>query len=318
MILLTCSGAVSAQEEGTSVFNFLSLPSSAHSMALGGTSVSMPDDDASLFFFNPALMANVEDRTLNLGFLTYMQGCKMGNVSFVKAAGKRGTWALGAKFLGYGSMQETTVEGISVGQFRALDMLLTGGYTYMLGERWAGGVTTEFIYSKYASYTSIALAASLGLNYYNQENDFSFSLVASHLGGQVKAFADTHERLPYDLSVGFTKRLAEAPIRFTVTMTDLTRWSSDYFYNPEHDEKFGKILLNHFQLGVDIIPSSFFHLSAGFNFRRASEMKSAGSSHGSGLSFGAGVHVKRFRIDLAYSKYHVSTPGLMFNAQVRL
>lgn len=312
------SSVAQAQEEGTSVFNFLGLASSAHSMALGGTSISMPDDDASLFFHNPALMANVEDNTLNLGFLTYMQGCKMGNASFVKAAGKRGTWAIGTKFLGYGSMAETTVEGISVGQFRALDMLLTGGYTYMLGERWAGGATAEFIYSKYGPYTSIGLAATLGLNYYNEEKDFSFSFVAAHLGGQVKAFGDTHERLPFDFRVGFTKRLAQAPIRFTVTMVDLTRWSSDYFYNPSHNEKFGKILLNHFQVGVDIIPSSYFHISAGFNFRRASEMKAAGSSHAAGLSFGAGLHIKRFRLDLAYAKYHVSTPGFMLNAQVRL
>lgn len=304
-----------AQEESSSVFNFLTLPSSAHTTALGGYNVSDPDDDASLLFQNPALMANASDNAINLSFLTYMRGCKAGNASFVKAHRERGSWGVGAKFVGYGSMKETTVEGIEIGDFGALDLLLTGGYTYLLSEHWAGGVTGKFIYSKYAEFTSIGLAVDVGLNYFNEEKDFSISLVGANLGGQVKAFGDHHERLPYDLRLGFTKRLAEAPIRISATMVDITRWSSRYFYNPERDEKFGKILMNHFVLGVDVLPMDLFYISAGFNFRRASEMKAAGSSHGAGLSFGAGLNIKRFKLGLAYAKYHVSAPTFMITAQ---
>ena len=307
-----------AQEESTSVFNFLSLPSSAHATALGGLNVSMTDDDASLFFQNPALMSNVSDGAVNLSFLSYMHGCKAGNASFVSAHGERGSWAAGAKFVGYGTMKETTVEGLEIGDFNALDLLLTGGYSYLLSEHWAGGVTGKFIYSKYAEFTSIGLATDLGLNCLDEEKDFSISLVAANLGGQVKAFGDYHERVPFDLRLGFTKRLAEAPIRFSLTMVDLTRWSSTYFYNPERDEKFGKILLNHFVLGVDILPAEMFYVSAGFNFRRAREMKAAGSSHGAGLCFGTGVQVKKFKLGLAYAKYHVSAPAFMLTAQYKI
>lgn len=317
LLLLQCLPAW-GQEESSSVFNFLTLPTSSHSMALGGMNVSAPDDDASLLFQNPALMANASDWAMNLSFLTYMRGCKAGNASLVRAHGERGSWGAGAKFVGYGSMKETTVEGQEIGDFGALDLLLTGGYSYLLSEHWAGGVTGKFIYSKYAEFTSIGLAADIGLNYFDEDKDFSLSLVAANLGGQVKAFADHHERIPFDLRLGFTKRLAEAPIRFSVTMVDLTRWSSTYFYNPERVERFGKILMNHFVVGVDVLPSDLFYVSAGFNFRRASEMKAAGSSHGAGLSFGAGVNVKRFKLGLAYAKYHVSAPSFMLTAQYSL
>ena len=287
-------------------------------MALGGFNVSVPDDDGSLLFQNPALMSNVSDQAINLSFLTYIRGCKAGNASFVKAHRERGSWGAGAKFVGYGTMKETTVEGIEIGDFGALDLLLTGGYSYLLSQHWAGGVTGKFIYSKYAEFTSIGLAADIGLNYFDEEKDFSLSLVAANLGGQVKRFGDYHERLPFDLRVGFTKRLAEAPIRFSVTMVDLTRWSSTYFYNPDREEKFGKILMNHFVVGVDVLPTDILYVSAGFNFRRANEMKAAGSSHGAGLSFGAGVNVKKFKVGVAYAKYHVSAPSLMLTAQYAL
>ena len=307
-----------AQEESTSVFNFLTLPSSAHSMALGGSNVSIPDDDAALLFLNPSLMSNVADKSINLSFLTYMRGCKAGDASFVKAHGERGTWGAGAKFVGYGKMKETTVEGVEIGDFGALDLLLTGGYSYLLSSHWAGGVTGKFIYSKYAEFTSIGLAADLGLNYFDENHDFSLSFVAANLGGQVKSFGDHHERVPFDLRVGFTKRLAEAPIRFSVTMVDLTRWNSRYFYNPERDEKFGKILMNHFVVGVDILPADIFYVSAGFNFRRSNEMKSAGSSRGAGLCFGAGLNVKKIKVGFSYAKYHVSAPSFMLTAQYHL
>ncbi len=321
MLLLTLAlvTSVHAQSESTTIFNFLRLPTSSHVAALGGYNVTLPDDDASLLFQNPSLMSNAPDRAVNLGFFTYMQGVKAGNVAWTMASGERGTWGVGAQFVGYGSMREMTVDGIEMGDFSALDMALTGGYSYTLTDRLAGGATAKFVYSKYGHYTSVALAVDLGLNYLDVESDFSASLVAANLGGQVKAFADHHERLPFDLRAGITKRLAKAPIRFSVTMVDLTRWSSRSYYNPNREkEKAGRILMNHFVVGIDVLPTDLFYLSAGYNFRRAAELKAAGSAHGAGLSFGAGLNLKRFSLGLAYAKYHVSVPSFMISAQYRL
>lgn len=302
--------AVAHAQENSSIFSFLSLPTSAHTTALGGQNISLIDDDASFTFQNPALLASVSDKTINFNFLSYMQGAKSGSAGYTQVAGERGTWGVNAKFVGYGSMKETLVDGQEIGDMNALDMALSGMYCYNLSDHWAGGATGRFIYSKYGSYTSCALAVDLGLNYYNIDNDFSFSVVSANMGGQVKAFGDHHEHLPYNLSAGFTKGVAHAPIRITVTMTDLTRWNSKYYYNPEKTPGFGRILTNHFDVGVDIEPSQQFYVAAGFNFRRAYEMKAAGSSHASGLSFGAGLKLKQFKLGLAYAKYHISAPTL--------
>ena len=84
---------IGAQESQT-VYNFLRLPVSAHVAALGGDNVTLVDDDASIIFHNPALINNVTDRTLNLNVMTYMKGSTTASVSFVRAAGERGTWGI--------------------------------------------------------------------------------------------------------------------------------------------------------------------------------------------------------------------------------
>ena len=306
--MLLCQSA--RGQESTSVFNFLNLPTSAHTTALGGRNISLIEDDASLIFQNPALLASVSNNSLNLNFMTYMRGSKTGSASFSRIAGERGTWGVGVQFVGYGNMKETLETGEELGNVRALDMAISGMYSYSLSERWVGAATGKIIYSKYADYTSCGLAVDLGLNYYDEEHDFSASAVAANLGGQVKAFGEDHERLPFNLQLGFTKSLGHAPIRFSVTMVDISRWSSKYYYHVSKKPKGGSILMNHFCVGVDIIPTKQFYVAAGFNFRRAYEMKAAGSSHAAGLSAGAGLNIKKFKLGLAYAKYHVSAPTL--------
>ncbi len=314
-LLPTC---MVAAQESASVFNFLKLPVSAHAAALGGSNVSAIEDDASLMFQNPALLTSVSDRSLNLNFATYMQGMKAGGAAFTKAVRTRGTWGVTAQFAHYGSMKQTTADNMEVGDFSALDLALSGLFSYNLTEKWTGGAAVKFIYSGYGDFTSIALAADLGLNYYDEEMDLSASIVAANLGGQVKAFGDKHEKLPADLRIGFTKGMFHAPVTISVTMNDLTRWSSDDFYNSEKEESFGRILMNHFTVGLDYHPVKYVYVSAGYNFRRAHELKAAGSSHGAGLSFGAGLTVRRFQFGMAYAKYHVSTPTLVFSTSYTL
>ena len=148
--------------------------------------------------------------------------------------------------------------------------------------------------------------------------DFSYSIVARNLGGQIKAFGDKHEKVPFSLQTGFTKGFSHAPFRISVTLIDLTRWKSDYYFNPEKDESFGTILMNHFVAGVDFLPTDFMYVSLGYNFRRAHEMKVAGSSHWAGFSAGAGIQLSKFKFGLAYAQYHLSTPSLVFNAAYSL
>lgn len=313
LLALALLPASSSAQGSNSVFDFLNLPTSSHAMALGGKNLSLIEDDASLIFQNPALISSVSDKTLNLNFLTYMQGSKAGNISYVQAQGERGTWSAMAQFVGYGDMDETDSEGNIIGTERMLDMNISGGYSYLLSDRWAGGVSGKFLYSYYAGYSSIALAVDLGLNYYNSDKDFSFSVVAANLGGQVSAFGEIAESLPMDLQLGLSKGLGQLPVRVHLTFYDMFRWSKDYYYNPDGNLNGFQIFLNHINLGADItLYQGRFWLGLGYNFRRGQEMKAGGSSHAAGLTLGAGINIKKLKLGVAYGNYHIGAPTLSF------
>lgn len=314
LIMMLCGFTAARAQESESVFNFLSLNTSAHANALGGRNISLIEDDASLTLQNPALLSSVSNNSINFNFMTYLKGSKSGSMAYARTAGERGAWGVAAQFVGYGKMKETTASGEILGDMKALDVLLQGMYSYCFNERWSGGASGKFIYSNIGSYNSIGLCVDLGLNYYYEEKDFSISAVAANLGGQVKAYGNKHERVPFNLQFGMSKGLGHAPVCISVTMVDLTRWSSKYYYNPSGNKtKAGAIFINHFNLGLDITPANRFYIAAGYNFRRGYEMKTAGKSRWAGLTAGAGLSLKDFKAGIAIAKYHVSAPSLTFS-----
>ena len=293
---------IRAQESET-VYNFLRLPVSAHAAALGGENITIDDDDPTMVFHNPALVSNVTDRSLNLNYMTYMEGVKVASASFVKALRNRATWAVEAQYVDYGSMKQTTAENEVIGKVSAKDIAVGGTFTYALSNKIAGGVTAKFVSSSLAGFNSIGMAVDLGLNYLNPELGLSVSAVARNLGGQLKAYEDDFEKLPFDLQLGVSKRLGESPLRFSVTMTRLHDW----------DDKF----VNHLVFGAEAFLADNIWIGGGLNPRRSDEMKISDgeteSSHGAGLSFGGGLQLERFKLQLAYGKYHVSASSLIIN-----
>ncbi|EJW98287.1 hypothetical protein, secreted [gut metagenome] len=307
------AGSLYAQKASYSQ-TVLRLPVSSHIAALGGENVSVMEDTPWAGRTNPALYSSVSDKSLGLNFMTYANGSFWAGAQFTKAFGERHTGAIAAQMMNYGSMDETDAMGNVLGEFSPKDIIVGAGYSYLLSDHWAGGANLNTIYSKYADFSAFALSVDLGINYFDEEQDFSVSAVLRNIGAPIKSFDDRTERLPFNLQVGFTKGMSHAPVRISVTMTDLTRWkSSDYFVAEEEQLNFGKKLLHHFVVGVDILPTDYLYLSAGYNFRRAYELKAAGSAHGAGLTFGGGLLLSKFKIGASYAKYHVSTSSLMFN-----
>lgn len=320
-LLLAVLPATALAQEYASAFNTLRLPASSHAAALGGQNVTLIEDEPTAGWYNPALYANVSDLSAGLDFMTYAAGSTWMGAHFVKAFGERHTMAVGAQYMNYGKMDETDETGNTLGQFSAKDIVIGAGYSYLLSDRWTGGANLKMMVSNLADYTALAAAIDVGLNYYDDENDLSVSASLQNIGTQLKAYHDgqrTH--LPFTLALGFSKGMAHLPVRFHVTMTDVTRWKSSYYVLPENKDKdksdkvgFGKIALNHFVLGLDILPTDYLYLSVGYNFRRAYELKASGSSHLAGLSAGAGVNVKHFKFGVSYAKYHQASNSIMAN-----
>lgn len=308
LLLTILSVTIAGAQESKEVYSFLRLPVSAHAAALGGDNITFMDDDPTVIFHNPALLNNVSDKSINVNFMTYMEGSNTASASFVRAFKERATWGVSAQYMAYGSIKETTVDNVETGTFSPKDIALAGSFAYMLGNNISGGITGRFISSTIASYSSAAVAVDLGVNYFNEAIGLSVSAVAKNLGGQIKAYHDDFERIPFDLQIGISKQFERAPLVLHATMNRLNNWEQGF--------------IKHLAVGADIKIGQTVYLAAGYNFRRSSEMKitenEGSSSHGAGISLGAGLQLQRFKLQLAYAKYHVSAYSLLVNATYSL
>lgn len=293
-----------AQNDSQTGYNFLRLPVSAHAAALGGDNISVIDDDEGLIFNNPALLASVTDKSLNLNYMTYMEGAKTASASFNRVASDRASWAISGQYLDYGKMKETDENNVELGEFSAKDISLAGYFSYLLTDRLSGGITAKFISSYIADNNSIAVGVDLGLNYYDEDREWSLSLVLKNLGGELKAYNEDYNRMPFDMQVGVSKRFVNMPLRLHATLVDLNHPHYKFF--------------NHVVLGADALLTDNFWIGLGYNFRRANEMKIASSegkssSHGAGLSLGAGLTLNRFKAAVSWGKYHVSSSSVVIS-----
>ena len=296
------STILKAQESQTE-YNFLRLPVSAHAAALGGDNITIIEDDPSLMFSNPALAASVSDMTVGLSYMNYMKGANYMGASFTKAMNDKATLAGGIQYMNYGKMKEVDENNVQLGEFNASEIAVEAIFSYELARNLVGGITGKFITSNIGSYNSIAVGVDLGLNWYDPEREWSVSAVAKNLGGQVKAYDDNFGKMPFDLQIGASKTLAALPVRISATLVDLTHY--DYRF------------INHLNLGAEILLSESLWIGGGYNFRRGNGMKMGigddESSHGAGFSFGGGINLERFKLNLSYGKYHAVSSSIMVN-----
>ncbi len=291
-------------------YNFLRLPVSAHAAALGSDNISIIEDDPSLMFHNPALLSSVSDKSLNLNYMNYMEGANAASASFSKIVKEKATIGVMAQFLDYGKMKEVDEHNVQTGEFSAKDIAIAGALSYQLGTNIVGGITARIITSYIGDYNAFAMGVDLGVNYYDPEKEWSVSATVKNLGGELDAFEEEYNKLPLDLQIGASKRLIGSPLRLSATLVDMNHL----------DKKF----IHHLVAGADVILSPQIYVAIGYNFRRASEMKivsndeERGSSHGAGLSLGGGVQLDRFKLNVAYGKYHVSSHSLLVNVSYSL
>lgn len=298
--LFTCM--LWAQESQTE-YNFLRLPVSAHAAALGGDNITIIEDDPALMFSNPALASSVSDKTIGLSYMNYMSGANYMGASYTKALGEKGTIAGGVQYMNYGKMKEYDQNNTQIGTFNASEIAIEGIFSYELAHNLVGGITAKFINSYIGNYSSMAVGVDLGLNWFEPDYQWSVSVVVKNLGGQIKAYEENYGKMPMDVQVGVSKTFAALPVRLSATLVDLTHY--DYRF------------INHLNLGADILLSDNIWVGGGYNFRRADEMtigtNEDSSAHGAGFSVGGGINLKRFKLNLAYGKYHAASSSVLVN-----
>ena len=307
-------------QEGNSAFIHLLLPGSARAAALGGTNISIIENDLSLIYQNPGFLGQEMDKTLNANFLSYVGDVTAGSATFAKAFGEKGAWGVGFNYFNYGNMLETTRDNDILGDLNANDICGNIFFSSDLTESIRGGVTAKFVYSNYWHNTAIGLGVDLGISYYNRDNDFSIGLAGKNLGRQVKAYEEELLNLPWDIQLGFSQKLRHAPIRYSITGVYLNQWE---FYDLQgNKESFSKTFFRHFIFGAEFLPTENFWIALGYNVKRGADMSltlnDGNGNKWGGFSVGAGLKVKAFSIGCSVAKYHPAATSLMLSISTSL
>lgn len=328
LILLVLTLPLCMVAKSPSAYNYLDIPSSTHTYGLGGVNVTSVSEDINIIDQNPALLGPEFETQMGVNYMHYIGGSNFAGLKFGTAAGEHGAWAAGIQYYGYGSMKMTGVEGNAEGEFSPKDVNFSATYSHDITDRWRGGASVKFLYSSYAEYTALALATDLGINYYDPESDLSISAVVANLGGQVKRFDRSYDRLPLDVRLGWSKTFGTFPVRFSVTAWRLTDWKSRYYKMNDAPQSpsdagvykysFGANLFRHLVFGAEFNPSANFHLGLGYNYRVRSDMSSYSRSFLSGLSVGAGIKVKSFGVGVALAQPHTGATTIMFNLSTNI
>ncbi|GAB6011347.1 type IX secretion system protein PorQ [Viscerimonas tarda] len=313
---------VASAQNGEEVFRFLNLPTSTHINALGGNNVSLVDNDISLVFHNPALLGEEMNMNLNLNYMSYIDDISAGSAIFGKTLSPISTFALGMSYLDYGSFKRTSADNIASGEFSSKDIVLNGIYSRDLTPYLRGGVTAKFIYSSYEEYTSTAIGFDLGLSYYNEDRSFSAGLALKNIGTQLSAYDEKRARLPWDVQLGLTKKLANAPLRLSLTGMYLTQWNFDKINEANGIESTGdnftKTFFKHTVIGVDILPSQNMWIGVGFSPKINADLKLQEGNKWGGFNAGAGFNIKKFKLGFSFAQYHPSATSFHFSLSTDL
>ena len=294
-------------DRNSSAYDFLNVTSSARIYGLGGVNISTIEDNIETADQNPALLGPEMGGWIDANYMRYIGDSNFAGIRYAQGAGEHGAWMASVQYFGYGSVKETDIDGNVLGNFSPSDLSFAATYSHDVFSMWRIGATVKFLYSNYNGYSAAALATDLGINYYDPEHDFSLSLVGANLGGQVKKFDNVSETLPMDVRVGFTWGLKRVPLRISVTAWNLTRWKGN-----------NTGLMRHLVFGLDLVPSSKFYVSLGYNYKVRQDMQTYQRNFLSGFTLGAGFSASRFNVAVALAQPHNGATTFMVNFGLKL
>lgn len=312
--------------DSSPAYNFLNVPLSSKIYGLGGVNISLVDDDIFLIDQNPALLGQEMSKQIGLGYMRYIGDSNFAAIRYGNAIGAHGALSAAITYFGYGSVIEADEFGTQLGKISPKDISFSAAYSHDITDRLRGGINLKFLYSSYSDYSALALATDLGVNYYDPERDLSLSAVVANLGGQIKRFNESYDRLPIDIRLGWSQSFGFFPLRFSVTAWNLTKWELPYYKNSNSaqgqevtvKEGFGSNLFRHLVFGIDLISSPNWYVGLGYNYKTRTDMSAYHRTILSGISLAAGLKLKSIGFGLAFAQPHSGATTLMFNLNLSL
>ncbi len=312
-----------AQTGGQHIYQFLNLSPGSRIAALGGMPIAWRATDPGVVFQNPSLMTDKLDGTVCFSHQFYFADIGSGHFSYSDHLKK---WNLnvqgGVHYVNYGDIPQTDIYDNTLGQFKPkeTDFYLAASKTFQ--ERLIIGANLQYIFSTLGNSSSQGLCINSGISYFNPDKEFGLSLVFKNAGVQLTKYNQERENLPFEIQLGYAKKLKHLPLTYHITFQHLEKWNVKYddpdlagdgvlFGEASKDSEFDKFLgnlLRHFVIGAELNfgKKENFSLRLGYNHLRKSDLSLNDYRSFSGLSWGFGIKIYKFKFDYSYAVYHLA------------
>jgi hypothetical protein len=302
--------AFAQTQGGNPVFSFLKNPATANIAALGGSNITLIGNNVAAGFSNPSLLRPAHHGQVATSFSSLLGGINQYSCMAGYTMGAQNL-GLGVQYVNYGSIDQTDAAGAILGVYRPSDFAVQLGTSKQYKENFWLGASAKFIHSNYGAYRSSALAVDASVTYFNETNGIQAGLVVSNIGTQLNAYAGAvKEELPFDITAGISKKLAEAPLQFSLTLQQLQRFnligSDTTFILSESGKNFSGFdkLMSHVVLGAQLSVNENIHCNLGYNVLRRQSLNGYNITNGlNGVTFGVGVLLDKLHINYATGFY---------------
>ena len=268
---------------GTTGFNFLKIGVGARATALGGAyATATADPEAAAW--NPAGLWGISKRTATLSLNRYLVDSQAGFIS-VALPSQRRVWSLSANYVTYGTMQRTDEEGLDLGPFSAADLAASLSVAQPVWQDWLTlGASIKAIYSNIDEFSSDAYALDVGLLVRGPLQGMHLGASLSNLGSVRSSYVgEFKDALPVHMRAGISHRPAHMPIPMLLL--------ADFNLPNDGDP--------YMSLGLEVQLINGLYLRPGYSMQQAG----SADEEPMGLSAGAGLAAKNYRLDYAYSSY---------------
>jgi hypothetical protein len=195
--------------------------------------------------------------------------------------------------------------------YRPSDLAVQIGTSKQYKEKWWLGTAAKFIHSNYGQYRSSALAVDASLIYFDEASGIQAGMVVSNMGMQLNAYAGAvKEELPFEINVGVSKKLADAPLQFSLTLQQLQRLnllgSDTSFIVSEFGKNYSTFdkMMSHVVLGAQLTLAQNINCNLGYNVLRRQSLNGYNITNGlNGVTFGVGVLLPKLYINYATGFY---------------
>ena len=307
---------VNAQVAGESVYQFLNISSSPRQLALGGKEITYFGSNVNQPLINPSSINVLMDNNFSINYSNYISDISYGSASYAYTFDNRSnTLHFGVSYIDYGNFDGYDEQGNSTNSFTGKESAISVGYSTKINNLPVYfGANIKLITSTLEQYNSLGLSSDIGFLYINDNSDLNIGFVIRNIGVQLKAYDENKEKLPFEVDLGFSQLLENAPLRWNITIENLQKWNiglsnpsriiSDLDGNITTEKvSFLNNLFRHLIVGAEIFPENSFNVRVGYNFKRGEELKIIDQSNFSGLTFGFGMKFNKLQLNYSYAKF---------------